>query len=96
MAKFNLPRISSYGPYGSNYGMHCLQIDLGCVTIWYSYDTPIAFRVKGDMVVRENSWGTTTGKHLNAICPDKSRRISSDEFERQWAKQVVPLFNKAA
>jgi hypothetical protein len=33
-------------------------------------------------VVRENSWGPTTGKHLNAIDRgNKKGRVSSDQFE---------------
>lgn len=62
------------------------KINVGTVTVWFSYDIPIAFRASGERVVRENIWSTTTGKHLNAIDGGtkeaKARRVSSDEFDR--------------
>lgn len=62
------------------------KINIGTVTVWFSYDTPIAFRASGERVVRENIWSTTTGKHLNYIDGGdkeaKERRVSSDEFNR--------------
>lgn len=89
------PRFSNYGQYSSdNYGAHCLRLDWGSVTVWYSYNTPVAFRADGhNRVVRENDWGPTTGKHLNWIDGgDKRRRVSSEEFEQRWKEQVEPLF----
>ena len=62
------------------------KINIGMITVWFSYDTPIAFRASGERVVRENIWSTTTGKHLNAIDGGsreaKANRVSSDEFNR--------------
>ena len=60
------------------------KVNVGTVTVWFSYETPIAFEVYGQpRVVRENIWSTTTGKHLNAIVGGgKERRVSSDEFNR--------------
>lgn len=62
------------------------KINIGTTTVWFSYDTPIAFRSSGERVVRENVWSTTTGKHLNAIDGGtktaKAERVSSDEFDR--------------
>lgn len=57
------------------------------VDIYYSYQTPVAFRTAdGVTVVRENAWGPTTGKHLNAIDGGdraaKAARVSGAEFER--------------
>ena len=61
------------------------MVEVGNLTVWFSYNTPIAFQVGGfPKVIRENVWGITTGKHLNAIDPDKKKRVSDDEFERQW------------
>lgn len=87
-----LPKISSYGDYSSsNYGAHCLCVQMPKVTVWFSYQTMVAFQVDGHArVVRENDWGPTTGKHLNAIdggC--KRARVSSEEFERLWAEQMA-------
>jgi flavorubredoxin len=35
--------------------------------IVFSYKTIIAFAINGKVIVRQNEWSTTTGKHLNAI-----------------------------
>ena len=64
------------------------KVNIGTTTVWFSYATPIAFKVYGQpRVVRENVWSTTTGKHLNSIDGGtkeaKARRVSSDEFNRE-------------
>jgi hypothetical protein len=56
-------------------------------TIWFSYETPVALSVgRGIEIVRENVWGSTTGKHLNQIdggdSEAKKRRVSGDTFQR--------------
>ena len=63
------------------------KINVGTTTVWFSYNTPIAFQVDGQpRVVRENVWKNTTGRHLNSIDGGtkeaKERRVSSDEFNR--------------
>jgi len=90
-----LPVITTYGPYAGNYGSHALRVDIGPITVWYSYQTPVAFRVSGHpIVVRRNDWGPTTGKHLNAIDGgNKSDRVDSEDFQRLWDKRVVPLLS---
>lgn len=90
-----LPKFNSYCNYSSdNYGAHCICIEVGPVTVWFSYKTPVAFQLDGKpRVVRCNSWGPTTGKHLNAIDDgDKRSRVSSEDFERLWNEQVAPVF----
>jgi hypothetical protein len=63
-----------------------LRLDLGGLMIWYSYLTPVAFETSTTRVVRQNDWGPTTGKHLNAIDGGgedaKKSRVSSDVFEK--------------
>jgi hypothetical protein len=93
MSNFGLPSISNYGEYSSdNYGAHSLRVDIGPLTVWFSYRTVVAFRVDGnDKVVHANDWGRTTGKHLNWIDRgDKKSRLSAEEFERTWQLQVGP------
>jgi len=94
--KIQLPSLSNYGNASSNnYGFHTIRVDLGPLTIWYSYKTPVAFRVLGhDKVVHENVWSTTTGKHLNMIESDKKRRVNSERFEQLWNEQVAPLLSQ--
>lgn len=79
----------NYGCYSSdNYGANSIAIELGTRTVYYSYDTVVAFKgynSKGEYFncICENAWGNTTGKHLNWINPDKSKRISLNEFEKK-------------
>ena len=89
-----LPTIRSYGEYSSdNYGIHCMVVTLAGVTVWYSYETPVAFQTCGQpRVVRTNDWGPTTGKHLNWIDNgDKARRVDSARFAELWNELVEPL-----
>jgi len=81
----------NYGNYSSNnYGAHSLAFQLGDVTVYFSYETPVAFKAPGHgLVVRENDWGNTTGKHLNWIDGgDHKNRLPGSEFE-QLLKEVA-------
>ena len=60
------------------------RIDLGSVIVWVSYQTVIAFCVRGKLVISENVWSNTTGRHLNYINADHSIRIDHKEFVREW------------
>lgn len=65
--------------------INAIKVRLGFMKIWFSYDTPVAFShalyKQGITFIRENDWSTTTGKHINSINKDKSRRISGEEFD---------------
>ena len=68
-------------------GPNLTRVLFNDVIVWFSYETPIAFKVDGQpRVVRENMWGPTTGKHLNladgGTKEAKAHRVSSDEFDR--------------
>jgi len=70
--------------------VNATKVNIGKITLWFSYDDLVAFQVDDKpLVIRENDWGTTTGKHLNAICHDKSRRISAAEFEAAFQQVLV-------
>jgi hypothetical protein len=62
-------RISSYMNNNSgNYGLNSVLIELGVLDLYFSYRTIVAFRTPDDgLVVSENLWKQTTGKHLNQI-----------------------------
>jgi hypothetical protein len=61
-----------------------MEAHVGNMTLYFSYDTVIAFSSpKTGLVIRKNDWSTTTGKHLNAINPDKKVRINGEEFEQR-------------
>lgn len=83
-----IPSFESYGNYSSeNYGAHTLVFtDQRGRDFYFSYKTLVAFRAEGRLVVRSNSWGPTTGKHLNWIDGGdreaKAARLSKDDFER--------------
>jgi len=75
--------IWNYGNYSSdNYGS-CRAVSVGGLDLYFSYKTVIAYRGGSEFVIRENDWSTTTGKHLNWIDSDKSKRISGSEFEKK-------------
>ncbi len=80
-----LPEISSYGEYSSdNYGVNSLMVALNKIRLYYSYKTIVAFyTTQTGLIVCENHWSTTTGKHLNWINPDKSKRVKYDDFQVQ-------------
>lgn len=60
------------------------RAEINGLTIWYSYETPIAFQFTGNVIVSENAWSNTTGKHLNLIDGGdrqaKAARLSRAEF----------------
>ena len=42
-------------------------VTIGGVEFFFSYQTCIAVRVQGKLIMRENVWGSTTGRHMNEI-----------------------------
>jgi hypothetical protein len=79
--EINNVKIEGYHNYSSsNYGINALSVTIGTLKLYFSYDTVIAFRDNGNLVIRKNDWSTVTGKHLNSICTDKKIRINGTEF----------------
>ena len=79
----------NYGNYSSdNYGANTIAIKMGKRTIYYSYDTVVAFKGENSKgkafnCVHMNDWGTTTGKHLNWIDGGtKEKRLNDDDFQK--------------
>ncbi|RLI66737.1 MAG: hypothetical protein DRO67_00655 [Candidatus Asgardarchaeum californiense] len=58
---------------------------------WFSYDTCIAFRAEGKLTIIKNLWSNTTGRHLNAIDKDKSKRVDQEVFNKRL--EVLGLIN---
>ncbi len=73
-----------------NYGLNSLRFfDAHGNEFWFSYSTLVAFKTvkPGTKVVRENEWGPTTGKHLNAIDEGrKKHRVNEETFNRLYAE----------
>ena len=85
-----LASVECYVNYSSgNYGVNALCFSIGSIDIYFSYKTVIAFRSPDTgLVIRENAWRATTGKHLNGINRDHTIRISGTEFEKQFEKML--------
>lgn len=55
------------------------EVTMGDFTVWFSYETPIAFKTYDGIVhICKNEWGRTTAKHINSIknmwdCHESSR-----------------------
>lgn len=84
-----LPRIRNYGRYKcGNYGSHTLAVEVGGITVWFSYETPIAFKVPGQpVIVSENLWGPTTAKHIRWVMAEARQhtQVSRTTFELLWS-----------
>ncbi len=75
--KNQLPTFSSYCGCTED----ALVFTIGNVDVYFSHKTPVAFRIGGSLIVRNNIWGSTTGKHLDAIDGgDKKARVSGAVF----------------
>tara|TARA_B100000029_G_scaffold342354_1_gene334723 strand:+ start:381 stop:707 length:327 start_codon:yes stop_codon:yes gene_type:complete len=75
--------VKTYGNYSSsNYGINALVFtDVNRIEYYFSYNTLVAFKhPTSDLVIRQNIWGNTTGKHLNWIDEDKSKRVDTETF----------------
>ena len=79
----------SYAPNKKAYNALCITI--GGVQVFYSYQTPVAFRTAdGRLVVRQNEWNQTSGKHLNWIDGgDQTSRIPGKEFVKRLVDATV-------
>lgn len=97
----SLPRIKSYKGHPN---ANAMRFELGDLTIWFSYETPVAFHtLQTGLVVRKNEWGPTTGKHLNMIeaqagarLEAPSDRVSGDEFRKLFQQHAAPAFASVA
>jgi hypothetical protein len=80
----------NYGNYSSsNYGSS-RAVKVGTLTLYFSYETIIAFHSRKDgLVVSENNWSRTTGKHLNWIQRDKDSRIDYCEFQEKLEENLA-------
>ncbi|MFW6129862.1 MAG: hypothetical protein ACOC56_01685 [Atribacterota bacterium] len=64
-----------------NLDRNFMLVTMGDVSVWFSYETPVAFLKQGQKkVVRKNEWSTTTGKHINKLEPDKNKRVDGKVF----------------
>jgi len=68
------------------------KVTIGDLELFYSYRTVIAFnRAHWPTVIAQNQWGSTTGRHLNDVNPDKSIRLPYKEFKQQLKELLEEL-----
>ncbi len=60
--------------------------------LWFSYETCVAFdHASCGLKVRQNDWSVTTGKLLNELEPDKSKRVEGKKFELMLSRFLIKL-----
>jgi hypothetical protein len=69
------------------------EVELGDLSVWFSYETAIAFHhpIEGH-VVRENEWTGTTASHMGNIERNagltKRDRVPTEEFQARLGRAV--------
>lgn len=83
------PRISTYGSRDD--GKNTTRIDFGNIELYFSYETLVAYRDEVDgLVVCQNKWSMTTGKHLNDIDGgNKEARLPKREFDHKVGEMTI-------
>ncbi len=67
-----------------------MRVTIGSLSLYFSYQTVIAFEDNCNLRVIENLWGPTIGKHLNAIDGgNKSARLPSEKFHDELKKVLA-------
>jgi hypothetical protein len=67
------------------------KLNINGLTLYFSYNTCVAFRKDYVLYCTENIWRTVTGKHLNMICPDKAERMDNNNFNAMLVNQLEML-----
>lgn len=78
-----LPEVESYYKGSQN----AIRVDMGDITLWFSYTTIIAVRIGPDTWVSKNEWSNTTGKHLAAI--DGGVKANPDRIPHSELMDIV-------
>ena len=65
-----------------------IKTNLGSVDLYFSYKTLVAVNNK----VSVQNWGNTTGKLLNELEADKSKRVPHEEVLKEMEKALKELF----
>jgi len=61
-------------------GSNQYKVTVNEVEYYFSYDTVVAFRLRGKLFVSENVWSNTAGKLLNKLEPNKKNRYKFESF----------------
>jgi hypothetical protein len=68
------------------------SVVIGSLKLYFSYKTIIGFTDHGNIIVCENIWSKTTGKHLNQIDPSHSNRLDYQLFQSKL-NEVLSHYN---
>ena len=90
--------VSLLQPTTRNTKLTCVEfIDNGgnWLELYFSYQTIVAFRTGGHkMVVAQNIWSNTTGRHLNEIDGGrKEDRVNPNTFQKQLNEALERFFD---
>jgi hypothetical protein len=66
-------------------GSNAISVTIGELRVFFSYETPVAFRHQNDLVVRENDWCYMREDHLTTIDGGSeeaiAQRVGAEAFE---------------
>lgn len=86
--------ITSYYGNSASAENNAKMVTIAGTRFYFSYETLVAVETNDELVVHENDWGSTTGKHLNSIDGGskeaKAERISSSDFEQAVEDMHLP------
>jgi hypothetical protein len=90
-------RVSNYRDRRVSEDPQARMVEIGPITVWFSYTTPVAFQVSDKpRVVHQNDWSRTTGAHLNEIDGGsreaKAQRVDGETFSRLMNEQIGRFF----
>ena len=75
-------KLRSYCGNSPSAQSHAKCVEIDDVELYFSYETVVGLRYRGRTVVTQNTWGPTTGKHLNAIDGgNKADRVTITELQ---------------
>ena len=69
-------------------------VHIGGLSLYFSYETIIAFRDRAGLRCSVNQWSTTTGKFINEIEPVKEARLKPEVFE-MYLSETLKAHNLA-
>jgi len=86
--------IGKFGIWIHPISQNCIAVEIGKLTVYFSFRTPIAFRKKAQpRRVCENVWGEVTEKHMAFVEAGKSTdRIKKYDFEKKLKKALSENF----
>ena len=74
---------------------NCIAVEVGLLTVYFSYRTPIGYRWKGKAKhICENIWGENTEKHMKFIMQMGSNDIEKDIKRNDFETNLKTAFRQ--